>query len=77
MTEKTTEEWLRESVRKQREENKTLRKKIEEIKKENSGLKRRIRSTIHYIERASALGHLNGCEEIMDVVVGTLDGDIH
>lgn len=77
MTEKTTEELLRESVRKQREENKTLRKKIEEIKKENSGLKRRIRFTIHYIERASALGYLNGSEEIMDVVVETLDGDIH
>lgn len=76
MTEKTTEEWLRESVRKQQEENKTLRKKIEKIKKENSSLKRRIRSTIHYIERASALGHLDGCEETMDVVVGILNGDI-
>ena len=51
-------------------------KKIEALKAENRELRRRIKASIRYIERASMLGHLDGCEETMDVVVGTLNGDI-
>lgn len=51
-------------------------KKIEALKAENRELRRRIKASIRYIERASMLGHLNGFEETMDVVVGTLNGDI-
>lgn len=51
-------------------------RKLEQLKAENRELKRRIKASIRYIERASMLGHLNGCEEIMDVVVETLNGDL-
>lgn len=78
MTKRTTEEWLRESIRKLREENTKLRSENKEIKSENSALKRRISSTVHYIERASAWSFLNSdtCYEVMDVVVDTLTGII-
>lgn len=50
--------------------------KIKGLESQNKELKRRIATTIRYIERASAWGQAYGCEDILDVVVGLLNGDI-
>lgn len=50
--------------------------KIRALESQNKKLKRRIATTIRYIERASACGQAYGCEDILDVVVGLLNGDI-
>ena len=50
--------------------------KIRAMQSENRELKHRIKATIRYIERAIAWGQAAGCEDILDVVVGVLNGDI-
>lgn len=50
--------------------------KIRAMQSENRELKSRIKVAIHYIERATELGLALGCDDILDVVVGLLNGDI-
>lgn len=50
--------------------------KIKGLESQNKELKRRIATTIRYIERASGWGQTHGCDDIFDVVVGVLNGDI-
>ena len=49
---------------------------IKALESKNHELKRRIAAAIRYIERASAWGQTYGCDDIFDVVVGVLNGDI-
>ena len=50
--------------------------KIRALESQNKELKRRIATTIRYIERASDWGQTHGCDDIFDVVIGVLNGDI-
>lgn len=50
--------------------------KIRGLESQNKELKRRNTTAIRYIERATELGHTTGCDDIFDVVVGVLNGDI-
>lgn len=50
--------------------------KIRALESQNKELKRRITAAIRYIERASGWGQTHGCDDIFDVVVGVLNGDI-
>ncbi len=50
--------------------------KIRAMQSENKELKSRIKATINYIKREERLGHTYGHEDIFDVIVGILDGDI-
>lgn len=50
--------------------------KAKALQSENKDLKHRIKSAIHYIERATELGFTTGCDDIFDVIVGVLNGDI-
>lgn len=50
--------------------------KIRALQNENHELKHRIKATIRYIERSTEMGLTFGCDDILDVVVGVLSGDI-
>ena len=54
--------------------------RIRALESQNKELKRRIEATIRYIERAMAWGMTHGsvkqCDDVLDVVVGVLNGDI-
>lgn len=50
--------------------------KIRAMQSENRELKHRIKVVIRYIEWATKLGHTTGCDDIFDVVLGILNGDI-
>lgn len=56
--------------------NNTHEKQLKELQKQNRELKRRIASALRYIEIATEWGKTTGCDEILDVIVGTLYGDI-
>ena len=50
--------------------------RIRALESQNKEFKRRIAAAIRYIERASSWGQTFGCEDVFDVVVGVLNGDI-
>lgn len=50
--------------------------KIRGLESQNKELKRRIAATIRYLERAYAWGQIDVCDDVYEVVVGTLNGDI-
>ncbi len=50
--------------------------KVKALTSENRELKHRIKASIHYIERAIEMGLTFGCDDVFDVVVGVLNGDI-
>lgn len=56
--------------------------RIRALESQNKELKRRIDATIRYIERATEWGMTYGqnvkqCDDVLEVVVGVLNGDIH
>lgn len=50
--------------------------KVKALISENRELKHRIKATIRYIERSTEMGLTFGCDDIFDVIVGVLNGDI-
>lgn len=50
--------------------------KIRALESQNKELKRRISATIRYLERAYAWGQIDICDDVYEVVVGTLNGEI-
>ena len=50
--------------------------RIRALESQNKEFKRRIAAAIRYIERASSWNQTFGCEDVFDVVVGVLNGDI-
>lgn len=51
--------------------------KVKALTSENRELKHRIKAAIRYIERSTEMGLTFGCDDIFDVVVGVLNGDIN
>ena len=50
--------------------------RIRALESQNKEFKRRIAAAIRYIDRASSWGQTFGCEDVFDIVVGVLNGDI-
>lgn len=56
--------------------------RIRALESQNKEFKRRIAAAIRYIERATEWGMTYGqnvkqCDDVLEVVVGVLNGDIH